>query len=267
MRVTVVTIFPDLVRHYLDGSILGRGARAGLLEFSVVDLRAYSTGAHRSVDDAPYGGGPGMLLLPEPLLRALSEPGIGHPVLGLTPTGVRFDQAMAEELSRSEGFTLVCGRYEGFDARVEEIGFDGTVSIGDFVLAGGELAALAIIEAVARLVPGVLGNAGSLAQESFADRSLLEYPSYTRPPVVAGSEVPEVLLSGNHRAISDWRRVQSLVRTIDRRPDLIERRGGLRDGEVEELLAHGYAGLVELLRKEHRSHEADRHAGRRLPEG
>ncbi len=257
MKIAVVTIFPDLVQHYLEGSILGRAARAGLVDFVVIDLRTYSTGTRRSVDDAPYGGGPGMLLLPEPLLRALSEPVISRPVFGLAPSGSRFDQARAEELAKLEGFTLVCGRYEGFDARLEEIGFDETISLGDFVLAGGELAALSIIEAVARLVPGVLGNAGSLSQESFSDRLLLEYPNYTRPRVVAGVEVPDVLLSGNHREINDWRKLKSLVRTIERRPDLIEQRGGVSDGEVEELRIHGYAGLVELLRKEQRSHEAD----------
>ncbi len=227
LRVDVLSLFPDALRAYADTSVLGRARERGVWELFVHDFREAASGAHRSVDDTPYGGGAGMVLAPEPIARTIEEtPGLARPVIALTPSGEPFTHATATRLARLEGFTLVCGRYEGFDQRVLEAVVDEEVSLGDFVLAGGELAALCVIEAVVRLVPGGLGNDESSVEESFGD-GLLEYPHYTKPAVWRGREVPEVLRSGNHAAIERWRRTQALALTWRRRPDLIERRGGL----------------------------------------
>jgi tRNA (guanine37-N1)-methyltransferase len=225
MRVDVFTLFPDVVDGYLDASLIGKARAEGVLDLRVHDLRSHATGVHRSVDDAPYGGGAGMVLMPEPVFAAVEAVDPPRPLLALTPSGKVFTQAVARGLSNeSEGFSLLCGRYEGFDARITEHLVDGELSIGDFVLAGGEAAALVVIEAVARLVPGVLGNDASTQEESFGD-GLLEY--YTRPPSFRGWNVPDVLRSGDHGAVAAWRKAQALRLTKERRPDLMEARGGL----------------------------------------
>ena len=185
---------------------------------------------HRSVDDSPFGGGAGMVLMPEPLFRAVEAVDPPRPLFFLGPAGRRLDQSVARELAALDGFSLLCGRYEGVDARVVEHLCDGELSLGDFVLNGGEVAALAIVEAVGRLVPGVMGNTTSADDESFGD-GLLEYPQYTRPASFRGWEVPEVLRSGDHGRVARWRRAQALARTIARRPDLIDARGGLTDAD------------------------------------
>jgi tRNA (guanine37-N1)-methyltransferase len=226
VRIDVFTIFPDLVDGYLAGSLIGKARADDLLDIRVHDLRAATTDPHRSVDDAPFGGGAGMVLMPEPLFNAVEAVQPPRPLLLLSPSGRRFDQSVAAELAATDGFSLLCGRYEGVDQRVAEHLVDGELSVGDVVLAGGEAAALVVVEAVARLVPGVLGNEASTADESFAD-GLLEYPQYTRPATYREWSVPDILLSGDHGRIARWRRAQALVRTLERRPDLIEARGGL----------------------------------------
>ena len=242
LRVDALSLFPEALTAYADTSVLGRARERGVWELHVHDFRDYAEGVHRSVDDSPYGGGAGMVLSPEPLARALEETaGLARPVIALTPSGVPFTQATARRLAALEGFTLVCGRYEGFDQRLLDAAVDEELSLGDFVLAGGEWAALCVIEAVVRLRPGALGNDESAEEESFDD-GLLEYPHYTKPAAWRGLDVPEVLRSGNHAAIAAWRRAQALARTLERRPDLIEARGGLSD-EDRRLL--GEWGVLE----------------------
>ena len=241
LRVDVLTIFPEMIAQYCEKSIVGRAQREGQLVLRVHDLRDGATDARRSVDDAPFGGGAGMVLAPDPIYAVVERQVPPRPIILLSPSGRRFDQRAARELSqRSGGFTLLCGRYEGVDQRVVDDLIDDELSIGDVVLAGGELAALVVIEAVVRLVPGVLGNDSSIVEESFTD-GLLEYPQYTRPADFRGISVPEVLLSGNHEVVRRWRRAMSLVRTLERRPDLIEARGGLEGAEVELLAEYGYS--------------------------
>jgi len=238
MRIDVLTIFPDMVDDFAGRSLLGKARAAGLLDVRVHDLRAATTDPHRSVDDTPFGGGAGMVLMPEPLFAAVEQIQPPRPLFLLAPGGRTFDQAMARELASLEGFSLLCGRYEGVDERVREHLVDGEVSIGDYVLAGGEVAAMVVLEAVGRLVPGVLGNEASIDEESFAD-GLLEYPQYTRPAEFRGWEVPEVLRSGDHGRIARWRRAQSIARTLDRRPELLDARGGLTDEERALLVEFG----------------------------
>jgi len=235
MRIDVFTIFPELVEHYCAGSLLGRARHHGALDLRVHDLRSAATDPRRSVDDAPFGGGAGMVLAPGPIFGAVELADPPRPLLLLGPGGRRFDQRVAEELaaagsSPAGGFSLLCGRYEGVDQRVADHLVDGELSVGDFVLAGGEAAALVVVEAVARLVPGVLGNEASADEESFSD-GLLEYPQYTRPAVFRGWAVPEVLRAGDHGRVARWRRAMALRRTLERRPELIEARGGLSDDE------------------------------------
>jgi tRNA (guanine37-N1)-methyltransferase len=231
VRVDVFTIFPDLVAPWLDAALVGRARRAGLLDLRAHDLRQGTDDPHRSVDDRPFGGGPGMVLRPEPVFRVIEAVEPLRPLYLLGPGGRRFDQSLAVDLAAGPGFSLLCGRYEGVDQRVVDHLVDGELSIGDFVLAGGEVAALAVVEAVARLVPGVMGNAASATDESFSG-GLLEHPQYTQPATWRGWAVPEVLRSGNHAAIARWRQRESLRRTVAARPDLIERRGGLRPEEI-----------------------------------
>ncbi len=238
MRIDIFTIFDRMVDDFAAQSLLGRARAAGLLDIRVHDLRAHTTDAHRTVDDAPFGGGAGMVLKPEPLFAAVEAVDPPRPLLLLGPGGRTLDQAMAAELASSGGFSLLCGRYEGVDDRVRQHLVDGEVSIGDVVLAGGEVAAMVILEAVGRLVPGVMGNDASAGDESFSESSggLLEYPQFTKPAEFRGWVVPEVLRSGHHARIAEWRRVQALRRTRAERPDLIARRGGLSPDE-ERLLA------------------------------
>lgn len=230
MRIDVFTIFPDMIDAVVSRSLIGRSRSAGILEVRTWDLRNGTDDPHRSVDDTPYGGGAGMVLRPEPIFRVVEASDAPRPLLLLAPGARPFDQREAERLASLEGFSLLCGRYEGVDHRVREHLVDGELSVGDVVLSGGEVAALVVIEAVARLVPGVMGNAASSTEESFAD-GLLEHPHYTRPASFRGWSVPEVLLSGDHGRIARWRRAQSLRRTLRERPDLIEARGGLSEEE------------------------------------
>jgi tRNA (guanine37-N1)-methyltransferase len=231
VRIDVFTIFPAMVDDFAAQSLLGRGRERGLIDVRVHDLRAAANDPHRSVDDSPFGGGAGMVLMPEPLFRSVESVDPPRPLLLLGPGGRRLDQAVAHELVALDGFSLLCGRYEGVDARVREHLVDEELSIGDYVLGGGEVAAMAVLEVVARLVPGVMGNAESGDDESFAD-GLLEYPQYTRPAEFRGWEVPEVLRSGDHARVARWRRAQAIARTLESRPDLITARGGLTDEEV-----------------------------------
>ena len=239
LRIDVLTLFPEAVTSYATTSVLGRAATAGVWELRLHDVRDASNDPHRTVDDTPFGGGAGMVMQAEPILRTIeADPTMPRPVIALTPSGRTFDQGVARELSALGGFTMVCGRYEGFDQRVLDLAVDQELSIGDFVLAGGELAALCVIEAVVRLLPGALGNDESSVEESFGDL-LLEYPQYTKPASVRGHEVPAVLRSGDHGKIARWRLAQSLRRTMARRPDLIERRGGISAEEARILKEFG----------------------------
>ena len=228
MRVDVFTCLPQLLEPVLAGSLLGRAREAGVVDVRVHDLRDYTSDRHRSVDDTPFGGGPGMVLAAEPIFKAVETVDPPRPLFLLGPGGRRVDQAMATKLASGEGFSLLCGRYEGVDERVREHLVDDELSIGDYVLAGGEAAAFVVVEAVTRLVPGVMGNDASAEDESFG-RGLLEYPHYTRPAEFRGWTVPEVLRSGDHGRVERWRRAQSLARTVERRPDVVESRGGLND--------------------------------------
>jgi tRNA (guanine37-N1)-methyltransferase len=238
MRIDVFTIFPAMVEQFAGQSLLGRAVAASVLDIRVHDLRSAAADPHRSVDDAPFGGGAGMVLMPEPLFAAVEQVDPPRPLFLLGPGGRRLDQPLAEELAAGPGFSLLCGRYEGVDERVRRHLVDGELSIGDYVLAGGEVAAMVVLEAVGRLVPGVMGNRASVTEESFGD-GLLEYPQYTRPAEFRGWTVPEVLRSGDHGRIARWRRAQALRRTIEERPDLIERRGGLTEAERATLENEG----------------------------
>ena len=226
MRIDVFTIFPGLVDGFASESLLGRARQQGTLDVRVHDLRDQTTDTHRTVDDSPFGGGAGMVMVPEPIFAAVELVDPPRPLLYLSPAGRRLDQACARELAALDGFSLLCGRYEGVDERVREHLVDGELSIGDYVLGGGEVAAMVVLEAVGRLVPGVMGNDTSAEEESFSD-GLLEYPHYTRPAEFRGWTVPDVLRSGDHAKVARWRRAESLRRTVAQRPDLIEARGGL----------------------------------------
>lgn len=235
MRIDVFTVFPSLIDNFADESLLGKAQQNELVEINAHDLRKEAVGRHKSVDDAPFGGGAGMVLMPEPIFAAVESVDAPRPLLLMSPSGRRFDQDMARELAAGNGFSMLCGRYEGVDERIATELCDDVVSIGDFVLAGGEVASLVIIEAVARLVPGVMGNDESAGDESFMT-GLLEYPHYTRPAEFRGLDVPAVLRSGDHGKVDRWRRAQALARTIERRPDLIHARGGLTEAD-QKLLA------------------------------
>ena len=221
MRIDIVTLFPEMFASFLDGSLLGAARRAGTIDVRLTDIRDFAEGVHRQVDDRPFGGGPGMLLMPGPVVSCVEAVrSAGSPearTMLLTPGGRRLDQPLVEELAGLERFVLVCGRYEGFDARIAQTLAAEEVSIGDYVLSGGEVAAMVIVDAVARLLPGVLGHEESAAQDSFsgADR-LVEGPQYTRPREFRGLTVPEILLSGDHGRIATWRHDQAVAATVRR---------------------------------------------------
>ena len=226
MQMQVVTLFPEMVNVVAEYGVVGRAVGRGILSIGCQDPRSYTDDAHRTVDDRPYGGGPGMVMKYEPVAAAIdaataSVPD-GSPVVCLTPQGARFDQACAARFARLPGLVLLAGRYEGIDERLIESKVDEELSLGDFVLSGGEIPAMAVIDAVARLLPGVLGDNQSAEQDSFMD-GLLDYPHYTRPEDIDGQQVPEVLLSGDHARIAAWRLKQALGRTYQRRPDLLEK--------------------------------------------
>lgn len=223
MRFETLSVFPEVFAPYLDASIMGRAQRAGILDFAAHDLRDWTHDRHRTVDDAPFGGGQGMLMKPAPIfeaVEALSAEGPRPHVVFFSPCGRRYDQSCAEALSHEEHVLLVCGRYEGMDERAYELA-DDVFSLGDYVLTGGELAAMVVIDSVVRLLPGALGDAMSAKDESFSD-GLLEYAQYTRPASYRGMDVPEVLLGGDHAKVDAWRRRSAVERTARWRPDLIE---------------------------------------------
>ncbi|WP_043445776.1 tRNA (guanosine(37)-N1)-methyltransferase TrmD [Arthrobacter sp. L77] len=250
MRIDVVSIFPEYLAA-LDLSLIGKARQDGVLDVRIHDLRSFTTDRHRTVDDTPYGGGAGMVMKPEPWAQALEAvradaPAASRPTLIVpSPAGAVFDQAMAYELAALDHLVFACGRYEGIDERAVDWAreeFDvRPVSLGDYVLNGGEVAVLAMVEAVARLIPGVVGNPESLVEESHSD-GLLEYPVYTKPSSWRGREVPEVLLSGNHAKIAQWRRLEQFQRTADRRPDLLGRVdvGALGKADLTALRAAGF---------------------------
>jgi tRNA (guanine37-N1)-methyltransferase len=220
LRFVIATLFPDLVTNYVGQGVIGRAVNNGLVKVDAIDIRDFTTDNYRRVDDLPYGGGAGMVLMPEPVAQTIESVGpVGRRVL-LTPSGRPFKQADAIEWAQLDSVLLICGRYEGIDQRIRDDFVDDAVSIGDYVLSGGELGALVVLDATLRLVPGVLGNSESARHESFAD-PLLEHPHYTRPAEWRGRAVPEVLLSGHHARIAEWRRRASIERTAAIRPDLI----------------------------------------------
>ena len=220
MRFDILTLFPEMFHGPLGHSILARAEAGGYIEIRLCNPRDATTDRHHVVDDYPYGGGAGMVMKPEPIFASVESLYEGGPVILMSPGGRRFTQAVARELAREPRLMLLCGHYEGVDERVREHLITDEISIGDFVLTGGELAAMVIVDAVSRLLPGVLAP-GSTAEESFSD-ARLEYPQYTRPVEFRGWRVPDILLSGNHAAIARWRRKESLRRTLERRPDLLE---------------------------------------------
>ena len=237
MKFDIVTIFPRMIEAGLAEGVVSRGIEQGLLDVAVHDLRNYTADRHRSVDDVPYGGGPGMVMKPEPLLRAVEDirttRGAPAAVILLSPQGRQFTQAEAGRLGRLGHVVLLCGRYEGMDERVRQLVATEELSVGDYVLSGGELPALIVVDAVSRLVPGVVGDGQSVEADSFS-RGLLDYPHYTRPAEFAGLKVPDVLLSGHHAQVRRWRKKAALARTLERRPELLEQ--AALDGEERQLL-------------------------------
>ena len=243
MRIDVFTIFPGLVDTFCSESLLGKTRSNGLLDLRCHDLREHTTDAHRTVDDSPFGGGAGMVMRPEPIFASIESADPPRPLFLLGPGGRRFDQRLADQLAAGAGFSLLCGRYEGIDHRVREHLIDDELSIGDVILSGGEVAACLVIEAVARLLPGAMGNSASAVTESFGVSGLLEEPQFTRPAMFREWDVPSVLRSGDHARIARWRRAQSLHRTLRYRPDLVEAIGGLVDDDrrlLEEFPSEAY---------------------------
>lgn len=250
MRFDVVTIFPGLFEPFRTTGVLGRAVAAGAVTIEVWDLRAWADNRWQQVDDIPYGGGAGMVLQAPPLLRAvrdLGSTGVKPRSVLLTPRGRLFDQGLAAELATEPRLLLVCGRYEGFDERAMEILALEEVSVGDFVLGGGEVAAMAVVETVARLLPGVVGDPRSVEEDSFS-QGLLDFPSYTRPPLVEDREVPEVLLSGHHEHIRRWRLERAVEVTVTRRPDLVRKSWGSYSNEVRAMVGRFAPELAERCR-------------------
>jgi len=241
MRFEVFTLFPETFAPYLEASILQKAAERGLVEISLHNIRDWARDKHHTTDDTPYGGGGGMVMKPEPVFEAVESvlgPEPACPVILLTPQGRVFNHTIAEELVQHERLALLCGRYEGVDERIRQDLVSDEISIGDYVLTGGELPALTVIDAVSRLIPGVLGDPDGAADDSHAS-GLLEYPHYTRPPEFRGQAVPEILLSGDHAKIEQWRREQSLLRTLQRRPDLLKN-APLTKADMKFLKEQGY---------------------------
>ncbi len=232
MRIDFVTIFPRMFDPLIAEGVIARGIKQGLLDVRVWDLRDFATDKHRSTDDEAYGGGPGMVMLGEPVFRCVEAIGGGRVIL-TSPQGRRFDQNVARELAATDWIVILCGRYEGFDQRVIEALHPDEISIGDFVVSGGELPAMVMADAVGRMIEGVVGNTGSVEEDSFFN-GLLDYPHYTRPEELRGMRVPDVLLSGHHEKIRKWRREQALRATLERRPDLLE--SAELDKEAQEIL-------------------------------
>jgi len=242
MRFDVLTIFPNMFSAYLQEGIVGRAVSKGIVDVRLVNIRDFARGTHKTTDDRPYGGGNGMVMKPGPVFRALKSVGRVNGrslVVLLTPQGTKFDQETAWDLSSWDQLILVCGRYEGVDERIKLISIEKELSIGDYVLSGGELAAMVVIEAVSRLIPEVLGGDRSNLEDSFGE-GLLEYPQYTRPRVFQGKGVPAVLLSGDHEKIRLWRRKESLKRTLERRPDLLQKAS----------LTHEDVAILRMFEKE-----------------
>ena len=224
MKIELLTIFPEMFDSFLNASIIGRAREAGLLDIHATDIRPYSQNKHKNTDDYPFGGGAGMLMLAQPIadaMKAVTRPPFQGKRIYMSPRGVPLTQALAQQLSQEEQLVILCGHYEGVDQRVLDKYIDMEISVGDYVLTGGETAAMVLIDCVSRLVPGVLGSAESAGDESFSNDGLLEYPQYTRPRVFEDMEVPEVLLNGDHKKISQWRRDQALLATARMRPDLL----------------------------------------------
>lgn len=240
MRFEALSVFPEVFSSYLDASIMGRARQRGILDFEAYDLRDWTTDRHRTVDDAPFGGGPGMLMKPAPIFEAVediaSRGEVRPHVVFFSPCGLRYDESCAQRLSRQERVLFVCGRYEGMDERCYRLA-DEVLSLGDYVLTGGELAALVVIDSVVRLLPGALGDETSALDESFS-HGLLEYEQYTRPAEYRGMTVPDVLLSGDHAAVDEWRRKNAAERTARWRPDLIS---GARSSNDERMRAESMA--------------------------
>ena len=226
MKIELLTIFPEMFESFLSASIIGRAREAGLLDIHATDIRPYSQNKHKNTDDYPFGGGAGMLMLAQPIadaMKAVTRPPFQGKRIYMSPRGVPLTQALAQQLSQEEQLAILCGHYEGVDQRVLDKYIDMEISVGDYVLTGGETAAMVLIDCVSRLVPGVLGSAESAGDESFSNDGLLEYPQYTRPRVFEDMEVPEVLLNGDHKKISQWRREQALLATARMRPDLLDK--------------------------------------------
>ena len=255
MRFDIITLFPDLFGPFATNGILGRAISRGLVELDVHDLRAWAENRWGQVDDEPYGGGAGMVIQAPPVLRAVqaieAQVDCPHRLIMLSPRGRAFDQELAESLATSERVILLCGRYEGFDERVNEILEPEEVSIGDFILGGGEVAAMVVIEAAARLLPGVVGDPQSVAEDSFS-AGLLDYPAYTRPAEVRGRLVPEVLRSGNHGAVRRWRLERAVELTVTKRPDLITTYWRLYSEEIREIIERLAPALARAARQSSR---------------
>ena len=225
MRIELLTIFPEMFESFLNTSILGRAQAAGHIQVHATDIRPFSASKHKNTDDYPFGGGAGMLMTPQPIadaMKAVTQPPFSGKRIYMSPRGRQLTQSLAQELSKENELVILCGHYEGVDQRVLDKYIDMEISIGDYVLTGGEMAAMVVTDCVSRLIPGVLGSDESARDESFSDEGLLEYPHYTRPPVFMGREVPEVLLSGDHAKINAWRREQAIKITMERRPEMLK---------------------------------------------